>query len=147
VRDIAAHLRPEVLDRFGLVPALEWLARAFTENHHIPCLTHLEETDAAGDTANVVFRAAQEALTNVAKHAGATQVELSLFADDEKIQLEVSDNGSGFDARDVGPASFGLAGMRERAVAAGGCLTISRREESGTEIRLVLPLTESVGRH
>jgi signal transduction histidine kinase len=147
VRDIAAHLRPEVLDRFGLVPALEWLARTFTENHRIPCASRFQQTDAAGDTANVVFRAAQEALTNVAKHAGATHVELSLFANEERIHLEVSDNGCGFDPGDIGPASFGLAGMRERAVTAGGCLTITRREERGTELRLVLPLTESVGRH
>jgi len=147
VRDIAAHLRPEVLDRFGLVPALEWLARTFTENHRIPCAGRFQQTDAAGDTANVVFRAAQEALTNVAKHAGATQVELFLFANEERIQLEVSDNGRGFDLGDIGPASFGLAGMRERAVAAGGSLTISRRGEGGTALRLVLPLTESVRRN
>jgi signal transduction histidine kinase len=144
VRDIAAHLRPEVLDRFGLVPALEWLARQFTENHRIRCATNFEATDAAGDTAIILYRAAQEGLTNVAKHAGATQVELSLFVNEERIQLEVSDNGRGFDLGDIGPASFGLAGMRERAASAGGSFTISRRKEGGTVIRLVLPVAEPV---
>ncbi|HEV2201202.1 MAG TPA: histidine kinase [Bryobacteraceae bacterium] len=147
VRDIATHLRPEVLDRFGLVPALAWLARQFTENNRIPCATAFQATAAAGDTAIVVYRAAQEALTNVAKHARATQVELSLFADRETIELEISDNGRGFDPADVAPTSFGLAGIRERAVNAGGSFTISRGEEGGTVLRLVLPLTESVRRN
>ena len=147
VRDIATHLRPEVLDRCGLVPALAWLARQFTENNRIPCASNLDATDAAGDTAILLYRAAQEGLTNVAKHAGATEAELSLFADEEKIQLEVLDNGRGFDPENVAPASFGLAGIRERTATAGGSFTISRREAGGTVLRLVLPRMEPVRRN
>jgi signal transduction histidine kinase len=96
-----------------------------------------------GDVETQLFRIAQEALTNVARHSGATKVRLDLAASVDEVRLSISDNGKGFD--DADPArGAGLVGMRARARAAGGNLRIKSRSGQGASITVAVPLTEPV---
>ena len=94
-----------------------------------------------GRSAEVIYRVAQEALQNIAKHSQATFVNLSLRAADKTIRLKVSDNGAGFDpeAAKAKPMSFGMAGMRERAALLGGTLAVASSPAGGTTVVLQLP--------
>jgi PAS domain S-box-containing protein len=136
VRRIAADLRPVMLDDLGLVPAIEWLANDFTSRYGIAVERHLDTggTVFSGAAASSLFRIVQEALTNVARHAEATRVALTLTVDGRSCVLRVADNGQGAlsdsgDASDMqrhGPQdkSFGLLGIRERAHMFNGTVSI-----------------------
>ena len=94
VRRIVTDLRPPVLDTLGLIPALEWLREKFERDRKIHCVTSFQEDIVVSPAiATAVFRVAQEALTNVAKHSRATRVEIRLAAQNNKLTLEVDDNG------------------------------------------------------
>ncbi|CAD6554393.1 hypothetical protein LMG28727_05712 [Paraburkholderia kirstenboschensis] len=142
VRRIAADLRPVMLDDLGLIPAVEWLANDFTNRYGIDVERDIETGDArfspAGATA--LFRIVQEALTNVARHADATRVTLSLRAGDEGIVLRIADNGQGV-RRDGEPAgkSFGLLGIRERAHMLGGAVDIHSAQGNGFALSVIIP--------
>ena len=139
-RRIATALRPEILD-LGIVAALEWQAAEFANRMDMPCQFICAETSIALDhrTAVAMFRILQEALTNVAKHAGATRVEIELEADSESVQMQVHDNGRGIAADElVKPRAFGILGMQERARNIGGDATV-RRTRNGTVVTLSLP--------
>ncbi|MBR8311894.1 PAS domain S-box protein [Burkholderia dolosa] len=144
VRRIAADLRPVMLDDLGLVPAIEWLANDFTNRYGIDVERRLETGGLAFGSAGAttLFRIVQEALTNVARHADATRVELRLDVDDASCVLRVADNGRG--AAPGGPAhedkSFGLIGIRERAHMLGGTVTIDTAPARGFSIAVALPL-------
>jgi PAS domain S-box-containing protein len=140
---IASNLRPAVLD-FGIVSALDWQLQHFRRNTDIAV-----ELDASGDpiplspdAAITVFRIVQEALTNVAKHARASRVKVRLARDDAGLLVSVTDNGQGIDpAQDRrGGDGFGILGMRERAAALGGELTVQPGRRRGTEVVLRIPL-------
>jgi signal transduction histidine kinase len=88
---------------------------------------------------STLYRLAQEALTNVVKHAAASRVEISLTRRDSAVELQVSDDGSGFDAGDPG-GGFGLVGMRERVALAGGTLEIDSKKGAGTTLMALIPL-------
>ncbi len=142
VRGMAVRLRPGVLDHLGLVDALEWYTAEFERRAQIPCLfEHRGISRLDGTLATAVYRIAQEALTNVARHAGASKAEVKLVRRDDELVLSVIDDGKGFEAAALGEnQGLGLAGMRERAALVSGTLEVDSVPGRGTCIRLKVPL-------
>lgn len=142
VRRIATELRPAVLDDLGLVAALEWQAREFERRSGLKVTFMAPGEDVVIDCvcATAVFRIYQELLTNIARHAQATTVVVSLTASDGAIVLEVRDDGRGIREVDLaGINSLGLLGIRERAAALGGSFLIRGERNNGTVARVVVP--------
>ena len=141
VREIARGLRPPALDEFGLRASLVALAVGFGERSHLRVRHHIDPALPTLDdeTELALYRVAQEAITNVARHAHAREVELLLRADDHAVALTVADDGQGITADDL-HSSHGVAGMRERALLVGGSLEIRRRIPQGTEVLLTVPV-------
>jgi two-component system sensor histidine kinase UhpB len=141
VRRIAKQLRPEALDDLGLVPALNALASMFAERTGLRIRRRLPEAmPPLGDEAElVVFRVAQECLTNAARHAESTRVDITLERTGRRIVLHVRDYGRGIDG--IRPGS-GIRGMRERALLIGANLSIGNAPGGGTDVALSLPVTE-----
>ena len=138
---IARDLRPSILD-FGLVDALEWQSGEFEKQAGIPCTFTAEnhDIDLPPDQAAAVFRIFQEALTNVAKHAQATQVSVSLSLSGANILLAIADNGRGMTvAERLKPESFGIRGMTERAQSLGGKLMITPTDGGGSTVTIKIP--------
>jgi two-component system sensor histidine kinase UhpB len=140
VRRISRELRPEALDDLGLASALVALTERFSQRTGLNVARELDrELPPLSEEAElVVYRVAQEALTNVARHAGTDSAELSLTCVDGRLTLLVRDNGRGFDPTRVDGG--GIRGMRERAVLVGAELGVKRRSGGGTEVRLEVPL-------
>jgi signal transduction histidine kinase len=142
LRAIITELRPAALDELGLVPAIEALiARVGT----VAGLTIESSVDLPGrrlgpELETTVYRLVQEALTNVARHARAEHARVTIDAEGERIAIEVSDDGSGFDP-DAATSGFGVAGMHERVALSAGELDITP-SPSGTTVRAMLPLSE-----
>ena len=142
VQRIATDLRPEVLDTLGLTEALQQEAQRFQQRTAITCDLRLppEPLHLPRDAATVVFRVFQEALTNVARHAKATLVAITLETDPDSVMLQLQDNGQGISPQAVGDSkSLGLLGMRERALVLGGEVVISPVSPRGTRVSLRLP--------
>lgn len=142
VRHVASNLRPAAL-ALGLVHAIEWLAEDFSHRWKIPCWVVTNSTEIVLDdvVATTVFRVVQESLTNVSRHAGAKEVDISLHCDKRQLHLQVRDNGRGFDPAVVREKKgFGLLGMRERVLALGGRLHIDSALGQGTIMMIDLPL-------
>ncbi|HEY1238960.1 MAG TPA: sensor histidine kinase [Bryobacteraceae bacterium] len=143
LRRIVAALSPAVLERLGLEAALRHLVTRFQKIHagRVRLRIRMGEQPLPRPVAEVIYRATQECLHNIARHSQATAVNLRLHAADKNIELSVTDNGSGFRADQVAgkSSSFGLAGMRQRARLLGGTLEISSRPGKGTRIRLQVP--------
>lgn len=138
---IAKSLRPAILDQ-GLNAALEWQAQEFEKHAGIPCRfkTNDEELALEPSQATGVFRVFQEALTNVAKHAGAKQVDVQMFATEKLVTLEVRDDGVGVRKQDLAkPESFGVRGMQERVLHLGGWIDVSGAPGKGTTLMLSIP--------
>ncbi|MGY2199395.1 sensor histidine kinase [Pseudomonas gingeri] len=140
VRNISTSLRPSILN-MGLVAALEWLTDTFSQQWGMTCElrvpqqpVHLE--DAA---ATAAFRIAQESLTNIARHAQATRVDVALEKTADGWSLEIRDNGKGFEQRGLSGKTLGLLGMRERGLTLGGVTQISSKIGSGTTVQLKVP--------
>lgn len=147
VRSISSELRPSVLDHFGLVAAIEWQVGEFQKRSAVRCRMNISQTDIKLDENRsiTVFRTLQEVLTNVARHAQATRVDVNLDIIDDYLQLRVSDNGKGIKQEQINnKKSFGLIGMFERASALGGKVSISGVIGIGTTVTLQLPLTDKV---
>lgn len=146
MKSIAASLHPAVL-QFGFVPAVEWLAERILEPAGIQWQIKTETPKPLlGQRQSIVlFRILQEALTNAARHSRAASVRISLTMTSETADLEIADDGSGFDteAHD-GKMKFGLVGMRERAASAGGRVIIHSSIGAGTTICVTLPLVAEV---
>jgi signal transduction histidine kinase len=141
-RRIARRLRPAILDQ-SLPAALEWLARDFQERTAIRCTftCNDEELDVAAAPANAIFRAVQESLTNVMRHARAKRVEVHLFKAEGELSVEVRDDGVGLAEGARGKReSFGLRGMEERITSLRGWLEISNPPGGGTTVMLGVPL-------
>lgn len=140
VRSIAGHLRPSTLD-LGLVPAIEWLAGDFEKRWRIDCALDIDPRNiqASDAYATTVFRVIQESLTNVARHARASSVSISLQQSRDHLRLEIHDNGCGFDVKER-TSGFGMIGMRERVLELGGVLKIQTAPDQGTAIFIDLPL-------
>ena len=148
VRRIATELRPSVLDHLGLVAAVEWQAQEFEKLTGVVVRLSLSSTRPAvdGTVATTVFRMLQETLTNVARHAAATWVDIALEVREEAITLRVADNGRGISAAErADPRSLGLVGLRERAIACAGELVIEGRPGEGTIVTARLPLPHADG--
>jgi signal transduction histidine kinase len=142
VRRIAADLRPGILDDLGLSAALEWQAMEFTSRTGIRCGVTVppDLPPVAPDPAIALFRIFQEALTNIMRHAGATTVEVAVGVEAGCIRMTVRDNGRGITEADLRPGrSLGLVGMRERARALGGQVTIEGKHGGGTVVIAVVP--------
>ncbi|QXZ11426.1 response regulator [Comamonas sp. Y33R10-2] len=141
---IMQNLRPPVLDQ-GLVAAVQWLTQDFERRTGTPTQLHTsrEHMNIAPALQVVVYRAAQESLTNISKYAQASRVSLDLSDQEGFLTLEVTDNGVGLDeqARNK-PQSFGLRGLSERARTVQGWLDVSSRLGQGTSIILTIPLTD-----
>ena len=143
VRRIAADLRPVMLDDLGLIPAIEWLASDFTSRYGIAVERRIEtgETRFTRDGATALFRIVQEALTNVAKHADATLVMLTMGIGDASCVLRIVDNGRGAGEHDPrAEKSFGLLGIRERVHMLGGSVEIDTANGKGFAITVTFPL-------
>ncbi len=149
VRGMAIRLRPGVLDDLGLVDALEWFTTEFERRAQFACIFTHKAIPTVDDTiATAAYRIAQEALTNVARHAQASRAEVVLQMRRQVLVLEVSDDGCGFNP-DTLPENqvLGLAGMRERATLVGGELTIQSDPGNGTRVRFIVPLHPNTGSH
>jgi signal transduction histidine kinase len=145
VRRIASGLRPEVLDEAeGLTAAIAWQARHFQMRTGIRCKVDLPAESPVLDQerSTATFRIFQEVLTNVARHAEATRLDVSMKLDTDRLRLEVKDNGKGIpDSAVRGPKSLGLLGMHERATLIGGKIDITGAPGKGTKVTLSIPLT------
>ena len=143
LRRIATNLRPRSLDEGGLFFALQGLRDDFVERYGIACALFADEAELRlDDTASTaIFRIVQEALTNIARHAEASNVTITLYRINGEVLLTIRDDGRGIAASDMEKAqSLGLVGMRERVWAMDGDITINSDEPPGTRIDIVLPL-------
>ena len=143
LRSLILELRPPALDEIGLVPALETLAQRIASSEGLTVETNvalaLEGSERlAPDIESTVYRVAQEALTNVAKHAAATRVDVELVMEGESVAVSVRDDGRGFDMG-APTTGFGLIGMRERAALVNGEVSVSSEREGGTVVRALIP--------
>jgi PAS domain S-box-containing protein len=141
LRRIASNLRPRALDEGGLYFALESLRHEFETRNNIACTLDANEEELVLDDAysTAIFRIAQEALTNITRHAEARKVALSLYRKDGALHITIHDDGRGIAEKDMDKASsFGLIGMRERVWALHGDIAIA--SDGGTRIMIRLPL-------
>jgi PAS domain S-box-containing protein len=143
LRRIATNLRPRALDEGGLYFALQGLRDDFVERYGIPTTLLADEAELrlADGASTAIFRIVQEALTNIARHAEATNVTMNLFRSDGELLITIRDDGRGIRPEDMEKAeSLGLIGMRERVWAMDGEISVSSDEPPGTRIDIVLPL-------
>ena len=146
VRRIARELRPEMLEQLGLVSALTELSRRFADSSGVRVDRNFA-TDLpplSDDAELAVYRVAQESLTNIARHADASRVEIALQPGAESVVLRVADDGRGIPGPDASAlnGTSGLRGMRERALLVGGALAIKRGHDGGVEVRFEVPAEE-----
>jgi PAS domain S-box-containing protein len=142
VQEVAAQLRPGVLDKLGLGSALQYESRRFLERTGISWEVRLPETEPVVSTevTTALFRIFQECLANIARHAHATKVETALNLEEGWVTLRVQDNGRGItEAEMADPASLGLLGMKERTALLGGKIAFQRDTEGGTIVTVRIP--------
>ncbi|WP_049278528.1 PAS domain-containing sensor histidine kinase [Serratia marcescens] len=142
VRDVSTRLRPNMLN-MGLLPALEWLRDEFNLQQTCRCIlivTTEKKLQLDDPSATAVFRVVQESLTNVTRHARASSVYIFVRQRGNKLEIEVVDNGRGFNPQRARADAWGLAGMKERAKMLQGSLTIDSKQGEGTRVRLSCPL-------
>jgi PAS domain S-box-containing protein len=144
VKQICTNMRPTLLDHLGIEAAIEWQAEDFQKRSGLECKVAVASNVLTVDIdiANALFRVFQEALTNVLKHSQATKVEASLKEEDGKIVLEIHDNGVGISEKQLSKRnSFGLLGMRERVYPFGGTISITGKEQKGTTLTVIIPIS------
>jgi signal transduction histidine kinase len=146
VRTISDDLRPGALDHLGLRTALESMLRQFSERTELACVLEADEGDIqlSQARATAVYRICQEALTNIARHAGATRVSLRLCISEGCLQVEIEDDGRGLLSLTPTGKSLGLLSMTERAREFGGELGSRPGEQGGACLVLRLPMEESI---
>jgi signal transduction histidine kinase len=145
IRSVTTNLRPPLLDDLGLAPALRALVETFEAQSNLDVSIDLPDPMPAvtPDAALALFRAVQEALSNVARHSSATSAEVRITVEGSELKLTIRDNGSGFpdtDATSQARQSFGLAGMRERIAALRGSVVLS--SNAGALVTVTLPLSD-----
>jgi signal transduction histidine kinase len=130
-----------VLDTLGLTAALEWQAAEFSRRTGIACTLALPvgAVEASAERAAALFRIAQEALSNVARHSGARSVEIELRRDGASLEMRIADDGRGISPQAGATVTLGLRGMRERAAMLGGTATIAGAPGKGTTVTVRLP--------
>jgi signal transduction histidine kinase len=148
VRNLSGDLRPPMLDELGLLPTLAWHLAAYRARFAIPVtFKHfgLEGRRFSRELETAAYRIVQEALTNVAMHAGTRHAEVEVTADDHALHIAVSDLGAGFDPKSLETyATAGISGMRERAAMLGGSLTVASAPVEGTQVAATIPLMDSL---
>ena len=146
VRRIARELRPEMLEQLGLVSALTELSRKFAESSGIEVARRFAASlpPLSDDSELAVYRVAQESLTNIARHAHASRVEIALQPGPDSVVLRIVDDGEGLPTPDPFTLNGhgGLRGMRERALLVGGALAVKQGSDGGVEVRLEVPAGE-----
>jgi signal transduction histidine kinase len=145
VRKIATDLRPGILDELGVIAAIKWMAGNFQSRTKIVCNVAVLGTDKISDTtrATAIFRIVQEALTNVMRHAAASQVNVTVEKKGDTLVVEVRDNGIGIkEGRVFDSKSLGLIGIRERVLLLGGEAIVTGKPGEGTVVRVTLPMKE-----
>ena len=143
VRQIVSRLRPDVLDQLGLTAAIEWQADEFQRRSGIRCHLTLPANGVQldRDRSTALFRIFQELVTNVARHANATRVDVAVRSDDRQVVLSVEDNGRGIDGEAAhSPKSLGLMGVRERVLPFGGWIDVEGASGKGTVVNVTLPM-------
>jgi two-component system sensor histidine kinase UhpB len=140
IRDVMADLNPPVLDEYGLIPAIKWYSGDFTNRTGIA--THVSgdklEPSLAPSVEKILFRLVQESLNNVAKHAQASRVVISVKSTKEAVSVTVKDNGQGFDPHEIKRSTtephWGLSSMQQRAASIGAALAIDSTPGTGTQV-------------
>ncbi|RMG82943.1 MAG: PAS domain-containing sensor histidine kinase [Bacteroidetes bacterium] len=143
LRNISTNLRPAILDKIGLVAALQWLIQQFEQKTEIPVTSNLniEESDLNENQKIVIYRVLQECLTNIYKHSGATHAVVNINRLNNKLLMIVQDDGTGFKQQDVSTLfGNGIIGIRERVLSVGGRLKINSMPQKGTEIIVNIPI-------
>jgi len=143
VRRIATELRPDILDKLGLLEAIEWHAGEFEKRSQIKCKTNfkVEEVNLNPEKSISVFRIFQETLTNTARHSGATEVEIDLLLQNGWMILTIKDNGRGITSAEIEKGtSLGIMGMKERVLLLGGIWNIKGEKDKGTTVDIKVPL-------
>jgi PAS domain S-box-containing protein len=143
IRRIASDLRPGLLDDLGLVAAMDWYISDWSSRHGIPVRVHLtkKEQPFSRDVSTALYRILQEALTNTARHALASHVEIRFRMEKDSAMLSIQDDGKGIPQNEIySPNSIGLLGMRERTRQIGGRIEIERKPGQGTTVTVHLPL-------
>jgi signal transduction histidine kinase len=145
LRQVTTRLRPPILDDLGLADAVRWQLDAFARSTDIAVDSNISvgTMDMDKHVATDVFRILQESLTNVARHASASKVQVSLTVADGSLLLEVRDDGCGMDLEGGIPRfSHGLVGIRERVLALGGSVDMSSTPRNGFAVRVQIPLVK-----
>jgi PAS domain S-box-containing protein len=142
IENVMADLRPALLDEYGLAAALEWYGKEYSQRTGIRVAIAARQGDNGlrPEASVALFRIAQEALNNAAKHSSAKRITVELEERDGELVLSVSDDGKGFDPLNAPRGRWGMTTMRERAEAAGGRLSVDSAPGSGTTVRATLPL-------
>ncbi|MCX6170175.1 MAG: PAS domain S-box protein [Ignavibacteriales bacterium] len=147
VRDISEGLRSYVLEHLGLIPAIQEYSKEFTRISNMRCTvtSDFKEIKLNEETNIALYRIIQEALTNAMRHSNASEIKIKFSLLEEAIQISIEDNGIGFNnKREKMKNTFGLLGMKERALYIGGALTIENGVHSGTVIKVKVPMNESI---
>ena len=143
VRSLIRYLRPEVLDDLGLIEALQWQAQEFKSRTGIDIKfkSNIKKIKVDKNTSTALFRIFQEALTNITRHARATKVDVNIEKKERIFSLKVTDNGVGISS-DIGDKSksFGLLGMKERALMLGGEVEVNGADGKGTTVKARIPI-------
>jgi len=144
VKRISSDLRPATLDTLGLVATIRWYADQFADKSGIATRVDLPDYVRLSEISRIaVFRIIQESLTNIARHSGASEVQIALRKDSGMLSVEISDNGSGVDREALEQTTaFGIMGMRERADYLGGTLSVVGQPSLGTRVVLRIPLDD-----
>ncbi len=147
-RRLTSELRPGLLDDLGLIPAMEWYVGEFMHRSDIACYFQPPENEPALESSlkTTVYRIFQEALTNIARHACASEARISLGFENSIVKLEVQDNGRGITSKELDNSqSLGLLGIQERARQKGGYVEITGQDGCGTRVLACLPLYQPEG--
>lgn len=141
VQRITSQLRPEIIDDLGLEAAIDWYTKEYAKRYGIEVFLDIDSSISISNEQSLpLFRIMQESLTNIARHAGATHIEIILSKHDNCILFEVSDNGAGITDEQINARkSFGIMSMRERATSLGGTFEVSRGENFGSKIMIKFP--------
>ena len=143
IRRIATELRPDILDKLGLVEAIQWHCEEFEKRTKIKCSFSIKEVDEFLDAHQAIslYRIFQETLTNVARHSGADRVKISFYDEGDFLVLIIYDNGKGITHEvEEKSTSLGIMGMKERALLLGGKLEIKGESGKGTEVKITIPI-------
>jgi signal transduction histidine kinase len=146
VRDLAAGLRPAMLDELGLGPALRWQGREFSRRSGTTVTVQIDgELDGLPESHRTcIYRVVQEALTNCSRHAQAKSIRILIYGGNEWVQLSIQDDGIGFNPREAQASGLGLIGIQERVRELDGKVTVTSQPRKGTILKVEVPVTGGV---